>query len=92
MAAAADPATTAPAAETKAKTFIDYFLPTPPHGPLSRDAWGASNVIPRDPQNGLEDLTIKKYCYWDGQIIKAPDGNITCSPADGMKRADTTAG
>lgn len=56
------------------KTYIDYFLPTPPHGELSREAWGAPNVLPRDPQNGLEDTTIKKYCYWDGQIIKAADG------------------
>jgi len=56
------------------KTFINYFLPTPPHGALSRDAWGATNVLPRDPKNGLEDTTIRQYCYWDGQIIKAPDG------------------
>ncbi len=62
------------ASQTQAKTFIDYFLPTPPHGELSRDAWGAANVLPRDPKNGLEDTTIKQYCYWDGQIIKAPDG------------------
>jgi hypothetical protein len=54
--------------------FIDYFLPTPPHGALSGDAWGAPNVLPRDPNNGLEDKTIKQYCYWDGQIIKVPDG------------------
>ncbi len=46
----------------------------PPHGDLSKHAWGAPNVLPRDPQNGLEDTTIKKYCYWDGQIIKAQDG------------------
>jgi hypothetical protein len=58
----------------KTKTFIDYFLPTPPHGELSKDAWGAPNILPRDPTNGLEDKTIKHYCYWDGQIIKAPDG------------------
>jgi hypothetical protein len=56
------------------KTFINYFLPTPPHGELSKTAWGATNVLPRDPQNGLEDTTTKKYCYWDGQIIKAADG------------------
>jgi alpha-glucosidase len=62
------------ASQTQAKTFIDYFLPTLPHGELSRDAWGAPNVIPRDPKNGLEDTTIKQYCYWDGQIIKASDG------------------
>jgi hypothetical protein len=56
------------------RSFIDYFLPTPPHGNLSRETWGATNVLPRDAQNGLEDPTIKKYCYWDGQIIKATDG------------------
>ncbi|MGD1068792.1 MAG: hypothetical protein ABSB15_01520, partial [Bryobacteraceae bacterium] len=61
----------APAAD---KTFIDYFLPTPIHGHLTADAWGVPNVLPRDPQNGLEDPTIKKWCYWDGQIIKGPDG------------------
>jgi hypothetical protein len=55
-------------------TFISYFLPTPPHGELLRETWGATNVLPRDTQNGLEDATMKKYCYWDGQIIKAPDG------------------
>src|SRR5579883_1494233 len=59
---------------TQRKSFIDYFLPTPPHGALSQNAWGATNVIPRDPQNGLEDPTIQQYCYWDGQILKAPDG------------------
>lgn len=56
------------------KPFIGYFLPTPPHGALVREAWGAPNVLPRDPQNGLEDTTMKQYCYWDGQILKAPDG------------------
>ncbi|MGO8678640.1 MAG: sialate O-acetylesterase [Limisphaerales bacterium] len=56
------------------KSFISYFLPTPPHGELSSDAWGATNVLPRDSKNGLEDTTIKQYCYWDGQILKAPDG------------------
>lgn len=68
----AQPAT--PAATPPPKPFIDYFLPTPPHGELSRDAWGATNVLPRDPKNGLEDTTIKQYCYWDGQIMKGPDG------------------
>jgi hypothetical protein len=56
------------------KTLIDYFLPTPIHGRLTMDAWGAPNVLPRDPQNGLEDSTIKQWCYWDGQIIKGPEG------------------
>ncbi len=56
------------------KPFISYFLPTPPHGELVGEAWGATNVLPRDTRNGLEDPTIKDYCYWDGQIIKAPPG------------------
>lgn len=55
------------------KTFIDYFQPIPPRGALSSTAWGAPNVLPRDPQNGLESLG-NKYCYWDGQILKSPDG------------------
>jgi hypothetical protein len=56
------------------KTLIDYFLPMPIVGHLSKDAWGAPNVLPRDPQNGLEDTTMKQWCYWDGQIIKGGDG------------------
>jgi hypothetical protein len=56
------------------KSLIDYFLPMPIHGSLSKDAWGATNVLPRDVQNGLEDTTAKQWCYWDGQIIKGPDG------------------
>src|SRR5690349_17184164 len=56
------------------KTLIDYFQPIPIVGALTKDAWGADNVLPRDPKNGLEDPTIKKWCYWDGQIIKGPDG------------------
>ena len=56
-------------AQAPAKSFIDYFRPIPPQGPLSGEAWGAPNVLPRDPRNGLED-TANKYCYWDGQIIK----------------------
>ena len=55
-------------------TFIDYFLPMPITSKLVSDVWGAPRVLPRDPQNGLEDETIKKWCYWDGQVIKAPDG------------------
>jgi hypothetical protein len=56
------------------KTLMDYFLPTPIAGSLTTNAWGAPNVLPRDPQNGLEDTTITNWCYWDGQIIKGPDG------------------
>jgi hypothetical protein len=56
------------------KTFIDYFLPTPIVGSLSKDVWGAAAVGARDPQNGLEDATMKQWNYWDGKIIKGPDG------------------
>lgn len=56
------------------KTLIDYFLPIPIRGALTKEAWGAPEVLPRDPKNGLEDTTIKQWCYWDGQIIKGADG------------------
>jgi hypothetical protein len=56
------------------KTLIDYFLPTPIVGSLVSNVWGAPGVYPRDPRNGLEDTTMKQWCYWDGQVIKGPDG------------------
>ena len=61
-------------AQAADKTFIDYFLPMPIEGALVSDVWGAPGVFPRDPKNGLEDATMKQWCYWDGQIIKGPDG------------------
>ncbi len=63
---------TSPAA---AKTLFDYFQPTPIISKLTTGAWGASNAQPRDQDNGLEDKTMKSYCYRDGRIIKAEDGN-----------------
>lgn len=57
-----------------AKTFIDYFLPMPITDQLSSDVWGAAEVGPRDAKNGLEDSSMKQWSYWDGQIIKGPDG------------------
>jgi hypothetical protein len=56
------------------KTFIDYFKPTPITSTLDPNVWGAAAVGPRDPKNGLEDETMTKWNYWDGQIIKAKDG------------------
>jgi hypothetical protein len=64
--------TVSPAAA--AKTLIDYFLPMPIHDRLRSDVWGAPAVGPRDVQNGLEDATMKQWNYWDGKIIKGPDG------------------
>ncbi|MCX6880356.1 MAG: glycoside hydrolase family protein [Verrucomicrobia bacterium] len=58
------------------KTLIDYFQPMPITDSLSKDVWGTAEVGPRDPKNGLEDTTMKQWCYWDGQIIKAPDGKF----------------
>lgn len=58
------------------KTLIDYFLPTPVVGSLVSNVWGAPGIFPRDPDNGLEDKTAKQWSYWDGQIIKAPDGKF----------------
>ena len=71
------------------KTFIDYFKPTPIIGSLTTNTWGAAGILPRDPQNGLEDQGLKdlpldtnnatadvakkRWYYWDGQIIKSPD-------------------
>jgi hypothetical protein len=54
------------------KTLIDYFLPIPIRSPLVSNVWGAPGVFPRDPHNGLEDITMTNWCYWDGQIIKGP--------------------
>jgi len=56
------------------KTFIDYFVPTPITDSLSQDAWGVPTVGPRDIKNGLEDTSMKQWYYWDGKIIKGPDG------------------
>lgn len=73
------------------KTFINYFLPTPVSGSLTTNTWGAPEILPRDPRNGLEDMRLKelplatnvvtadapkKWYYWDGQIIKGPDGRF----------------
>src|SRR5438045_1342571 len=79
----------APGAE---KTLIDYFLPMPVQGRLTKDVWGADNVLPRDPDNGLEDTTMKQWCYWDGQILKGPDGKYHMFAADGIKAEATMDG
>lgn len=56
------------------KTFIDYFRPMPADGGLSGDAWGAAQVGPRSTGNGLEDSSMRKWNYWDGQIIRGKEG------------------
>ena len=61
------------------KTFIDYFQPTPiTCSPLSSATWGVAGVLPRDTCNGIESANgagvSPSYYYWDGSIIRAPDG------------------
>jgi hypothetical protein len=66
-----------PAQEAKtARTFIDYFAPMPITSTLSTNVWGVPAVGPRDTQNGLEDVTMQQWDYWDGQILKGPDGRF----------------
>jgi MYXO-CTERM domain-containing protein len=57
-----------------APQMMDYFTATPTIGSLSSTCWGAAQVGPRDQSNGLEDKTLAKWVYWDGGIIKGPDG------------------
>ena len=57
------------------KNLVDFFLPMEPQKEIvSKGIWGDSNVIPRDTTNGLEDATLKKWCYWDGKIVKDDEG------------------
>lgn len=62
-----------PAGETLAfgGPFMDRFEPVPILSPLTSDTWGATNVIPRDICNGIED---PDWSYWGGKIIKGDDG------------------
>lgn len=55
------------------KTFSDYFLPTPIRSPVVTSVWGAPGVFPRDPQNGLEEATMTRWCPWNGKILKGPE-------------------
>ncbi|HUH47101.1 MAG TPA: glycoside hydrolase family protein, partial [Arenibacter sp.] len=51
--------------------FIDLFLPIEPIGPLTKETWGASNVIPRYTDNGIEDA---EWSYWGGNALLGDDG------------------
>lgn len=66
-------------ARASAKTFTDYFKPTPIACTPTTNTWGDKAVLPRDTCNGLEDTsgtpTVKpKWMYWDGRILRAADG------------------
>jgi hypothetical protein len=51
--------------------FMDRFLPMPDLGGLTRDTWGADNVLPRDINNGIEN---RKWSFWGGNIKLGEDG------------------
>ena len=74
------------------KPFTSYFRAIPVRGELSTSAWGAKEVGPRDPANGLEDPTLTRWNYWDGQILRGQMANIACLRAAGNKRSDTRRG
>ena len=57
-----------------AGSLIDYFLPIPVVKQMTSNAWGASGVLPRDQDNGIEDKANKSWSYWDGKILHAADG------------------
>lgn len=61
-------------ADAGTKTLIDYFQPTPIICPLTSNTWGATGVLPRNTCNGLEDATNSQWQYWDGKILRGPDG------------------
>ena len=51
--------------------FMDRFLPMPNLGKLTRDTWGADNVLPRYTDNGIENRT---WSFWGGNIKLGDDG------------------
>ncbi|MBN2131316.1 MAG: glycoside hydrolase family protein [Sedimentisphaerales bacterium] len=51
--------------------FMDRFLPMPAQGPLTRETWGADNVVPRYVDNGIED---SEWSYWGGNAKLGDDG------------------
>lgn len=64
--------TTAKVQAVHGASFSDLILPMPIHKQLRSDLWGAEGVIPRDPDNGVEDPA---WTYWGGKVIKdACDG------------------
>lgn len=58
--------------EAAPNQMINYFKPIPIIGKLTTSGWGYNTVGPHDPSNGLENTA--KWWYWDGKILKAPNG------------------
>ena len=51
--------------------FMDRFLPMPNLSKLTRDTWGADNVLPRYTANGIENST---WSFWGGNLKLGEDG------------------
>ncbi len=67
-------------------SFRDLILPMPIYKSLSSAIWGAKNVIPRDPDNGIEH---PKWSYWGGRPMKGKDEKyhmlVVRWPENGLK-------
>ncbi|MFY0607681.1 MAG: hypothetical protein JXR10_13270 [Cyclobacteriaceae bacterium] len=67
-------------------SFSDWIEPIPIHRQLSSDLWGATGVIPRDSENGIED---SEWSYWGGRPVQDKDGKfhmcVTRWPANATK-------
>ncbi|MGC6455672.1 MAG: hypothetical protein ACON39_07590 [Coraliomargaritaceae bacterium] len=53
----------------RGSSFSDLIQPLPIRSPLRPDLWGADSVLPRDPENGVEDPF---WSYWGGKVIRDP--------------------
>ncbi|WP_158969341.1 hypothetical protein [Paraglaciecola sp. L3A3] len=67
-------------------SFNDLIKPMPIHNTLRSDLWGADAVLPRDPDNGIEDAD---WSYWGGRPVAGKDGKyhmqVTRWPANATK-------
>lgn len=67
-------------------SFNDLIRPMPIHKELRSDLWGAGSVVPRDPDNGIED---PEWSYWGGRPVKDKDDLyhmlVTRWPANALK-------
>jgi len=69
-----------------AAEFITYFQPTPIVGQLSKTAWGTAAGWSARPEQRPGGPTMSKWAYWDGKIIKGPDGKYHLLAAGGISR------
>ncbi len=77
--------------EAKVKTvlgasFSDLILPIPINKKLQSNLWGGINVVPRDPDNGIEH---PDWSYWGGRPVKGKDNRyhmiVARWPESGLK-------